>query len=137
MMRSAPTAGETLFAIRSEDAEGGVCKATAEVGADDFLVLFRAVGVDADADELAGGCDDFFVAELTVLRVGVAGSEDARNTTALGGDCHEEDRLVRTLGFGKALGELGIPSDARIAEGEIGFSNISGAWALSVGEDGE
>ena len=137
LVGASSAAGETFFAIWREDAEGGVCKAPIKVGADDFLILFGAVGVDADADELAGRCDDFFVAELTVLRVGVAGSEDAGNATALGGDRHEEDGLVRALRFGKALGELRIPSDPGIAEREVRFAEISRAWTLSVGEGGE
>lgn len=96
------------------------------------MIFFASVGVDADADELTGSFDDFWMAELTVLRMGVARSEDARDATALGGDGHEEDRLVGAFSLGKAGGEFGIPSDAGVAEGEIRFAEIGRTWALSV-----
>lgn len=134
---SATAAGEAGFAIGGEDAEGGVLEAAAEVGADDLLVFLGAVGVDADADEVAGGADDVLVAELTVLRLGVAGSEDAGDAAALGGDGHEEDGFVGAFGFGEALFELGIPGDAGVAEGEVGLAEVGGAGTLCGGGEGE
>ena len=65
-----------LFSIGREEAKGGVFEATIEVAANDLLGFFALIGVDADADEIAGGFDDFWIAELTVLRVGVARSEN-------------------------------------------------------------
>ena len=74
---SAAAAGEALLAIGGEDAECGVFKATAKMTAHDLLGFFAFVGIDADADKVAGGFDDVFLAELTVRRFGVTGSEDA------------------------------------------------------------
>lgn len=111
-MGAAAAAGEFRFAIGCEKAEGGVFKASVEVVADDFLGFFALVGVDADGDEIAAGFDDFFVAELTVLRGGVTGSKDARDAAALGGHRHKEDGLVGAFGFGEAVFQNGIPGDA-------------------------
>jgi len=65
-----------FFTIGREEAKCGVFKATVEVAANDFLSFFALIGVDADANEIPGCFDDFWIAELTVLRVGVARSED-------------------------------------------------------------
>lgn len=97
--------------VRREDAKGGVCEATVQVAADDFLSLFTLIRIDADAYKIAGGFDDFGIAELTVLRGGVAGSEDARDTTTLRSNGHEENGLVGALCFGQSVFENRIPSD--------------------------
>jgi hypothetical protein len=65
-----------FFTIGREEAKCGVFKATVEVAANDFLSFFALIGVDADANEIPGCFDDFWIAELTVLRVGVTRSED-------------------------------------------------------------
>jgi hypothetical protein len=65
-----------FFTIGREEAKCGVFKATVEVAANDFLSFFALIGVDADANEIPGCFDDFWIAELTVLRVGVARSEN-------------------------------------------------------------
>jgi hypothetical protein len=74
---------EPIFTIGREDAKCGVFEATVEVAANDFLSFFAFIGVDADAHEIPSCFDDLWIAELTVLRVGVARSEDTRNTAAL------------------------------------------------------
>ena len=125
-------AGETLLAIGPDEAKGSVFKSTVEESPDDLLSFFAFVGVDADAHKITGGFDDVFLAELTVLRCGVAGSKDARDAAALGGDGHEEDGLVGTLGFSKAVFENGIPGDAGGAEVGIGFSEVFGARSAAT-----
>lgn len=75
--------GQAFFAVGGEDAEGGVFKSSVEVAADNFLGLFAFVGIDADADKVSAGLDDVFLGVLTVRRLGVAGSEDTGNTSAL------------------------------------------------------
>lgn len=103
---------ELLVPVRRKEAKGGVFKATVEVTANDFLSLFALIGVDADADKIAGGFNDFWIAELTVLRGGVAGSKDTRDAAALGSDGHEEDGLVGAPGFGQSIFQNRIPGDA-------------------------
>ena len=94
--------------------------------------FFAFVGIDADTDVVAGGFDDFFVAELTVLRCGVAGSKDARDAAALRGDGHKEDGLVGAFCFGKTVFKNGIPGDAGGAELGIGFAEVFGAWSTAA-----
>ncbi|HAE19973.1 MAG TPA: hypothetical protein DCG41_12215 [Verrucomicrobiales bacterium] len=65
-----------MFSIGREKAKGGVFEATIEVAANNFLSFFTLIRVDSDADKITGGFDDFWIAELTVLRVGVARSEN-------------------------------------------------------------
>ena len=76
MIGATAASREPLFTIWREEAKGGVFEATAEVAANDLLGFFTLIGVDADADKIPGCFDDFWIAELTVLRVGVARSED-------------------------------------------------------------
>jgi len=74
---AASAAGEFCFSVGSEEAEGGVFEPSVQEVAHDLLGLLTLVGIDADADKITAGFNHFFVAELTVLRCGVAGSKDA------------------------------------------------------------
>ena len=76
MVWSTAASRELLFSIGREKAKGGIFEATIEVAANNFLGFFTLIRVDSDADKIAGGFDDFWIAELTVLRVGVARSEN-------------------------------------------------------------
>ena len=64
--------------------EGAVFETPIEEVTDIGLRLFTLVRVDADTNKLARKLDKFRVREQTVLRCGVAGSEDARDSPALG-----------------------------------------------------
>ena len=76
MIGATAASRKPFFTIGREEAKCGVFKATVEVTANDFLSFFALIGVDADANEIPGCFDDFWIAELTVLRVGVTRSED-------------------------------------------------------------
>jgi len=121
--------GEALDAVGGEDAEGAVFEATAEEVADEALGFFTFVGIDADADELAGGFDELVVAEQTVLRCCVARSEDAGDAVTLGGCGDKHDRAVAPLGFVPSGIPCGIPSDSGLTDGEVGGTEVGRAGA--------
>ena len=76
MIGATAASRKPFFTIGREEAKGGVFETTIEVAANDLLSFFAFIGVDADAYEISGCFDDFWIAELTVLRVGVARSEN-------------------------------------------------------------
>lgn len=80
---SAPTPGQAFLSVGRENAEGGVFKSPVEMAPHDLLSFFAFVGIDADTDKAAGGIDDVLLAELTVRRLGVTRSENARDAAAL------------------------------------------------------
>lgn len=122
--RSAVAARKAGFAIGCEEAEGGVGKASVQVAADELLRFLAFVGINANANKAARGFNDVFLAELTVLRRGVAGSEDAGNSTALGRDGHEENGLVASFGFGESIGKNGIPDNTGGAGVGLAFAQL-------------
>ena len=77
MVGSAAATRKSFLAIGPDEAKGGVFKSTVEESPHDLLSFFAFVGIDADAYKITGGFDNVFLAELTVLRGGVAGSKDA------------------------------------------------------------
>ena len=77
MIGAAVTSRQSLLAIGSKQTKGGVGKAAIEVTPNDFLGFFAFEGINPNTHIIAGGFDDLFLAELTVLRRGVARSKDA------------------------------------------------------------
>lgn len=112
------------MAVGSQQAEGAVFEATAQEGADVLLVFFTFVGVNADTNEVSCGFDKIGGREQTVLRSGVARSEDARDTVTLGGGRHKHDGPSAAFGFGLGRVPAGVPVDARFAQWQIRGSQI-------------
>lgn len=107
-----PAAGEALFPVGREYAKSRIFKSPVEMASHDLLGFFALVGIDANADKVAGGLDDILLAELTVRRLGIPGSEDTRDASALGGGGHKENGTVRAFGLGQSVLQNGIPDES-------------------------
>jgi|GEM_PF-5229700 len=89
--------GESRLTIRRENTKCGVRKTSIKKATHDLLRFFAFIRIDTNTDELTSGFNNFWVAELTVLRTGISGSEDTRNPTTLGSHCHKKDGPVAPL----------------------------------------
>lgn len=73
-------------------------------------MLLAFVRFEADTNEVPGGVDEVLLREQTVLRIGVARSEDARDAAASRRGRHEEDGAVGTLGLRQGAVPSRVPS---------------------------
>ena len=77
MAGATSAARQAFLSVGRKNTKGGVFEATVEKGANHLLVLLALVRFKPDTHEVAGGFDEFFLREQTVLRGGVARSEDS------------------------------------------------------------
>lgn len=93
-------------------------------------MLNTLVRFESHANKFARRLDEFFLREQTVLRLGVARSEDARNSPTGRGGCHEKNGPIGSFGFSQSGVPSGVPRDPGIADGLRTGPDISGPWTL-------
>ena len=124
--------GQLFFPVGRKDTEGGIGETTIEKLSDQGFVFFVFKGFQLDTHKIARGFDEFLFREQTVLRLGIAGSENSRDATACRGGGHEEDGAVRTFCFFESCIPGRVPHDPGIADRLRGCRDIDRACALSV-----
>ena len=82
-MWSATTSGQSCLTIGGKDAESCILEAPPQMTAHDLLILFTFIGINPDAHKFASCFDDFWIAEQTVPRCRVTGSENTGHSTTL------------------------------------------------------
>ena len=82
-MRSATTPRQSCLTIGGKHAESCVLEASPQMTTHDLLVLLTFIGINPDTYKFASCFDDCWIAEQTVPRCRVTGSENAGHSTAL------------------------------------------------------
>ena len=85
---------------------------------------FVFVRIDADTNKVTSGFNKFGGREQTVLRSGVARSENARDTVALRGGRDKHDGASAAIGFFEGGIPGGVPMDAGFADVQIGSPQL-------------
>ncbi len=132
---TASRTGQAGLPIRGENAKGGILKAPVQEGTYHFLVLFTLIGLKPNAHELPGGFNEFFLREQTVLRIGVARSEHARNPATGRRRGHEEDWTIGPPGLIQSSCPGRVPGDSGFADRLGAGSEVIGTGSSLAKED--
>ena len=88
--------------------------------------MFRTlVGIQSDTDKITGGINKIGGREQTVLRSGVAWSEDARHTVALRCRRDKHDRPPAAFRFGLSGFPGRVPGNTRLTQIELRSPKIA------------
>ena len=112
LIRRTPRFRKPAFSRGIEENEGRILIPSTKQFANHRLGGFAFVGFNADANKFARGVNKVLGREQTVLRGCVARSEYARDSRALCGRGHKENRTIRTFRLLKPRFPSRVPSDA-------------------------
>lgn len=132
MIWTATAPGQSFLTIRGKHAEGSILKASTKMTTHDFLVFLTLIGINPDAYKFPGYRNDFWIAEQTVPRCSVTGSEHSRNPTALRCCSHKNNWAVGSLCLFQAILQTGIPGNSRLSEIKVCLSEVIGTRTAST-----